>query len=113
VETVKINSESILNAIVKHFGQDNMTYFENVTGKEITSFTNMFFNLVVFDMHRWKDYLNTRNSSRYSTEKQMIELYGEEFTSWFRENIILSPHYSLGVILWPKNKNGLVQKQKE
>lgn len=98
MQTVKINAETVLDSIIKYFGKDNMDYFEKTTGKEITSYTDIMFNLVRFDMNTWTEYINTQHAFG-SMEDKLITLYGKEFADWFRENIVDEKFYALAVIL--------------
>jgi hypothetical protein len=97
-----INHKSIITALDKHFPKDKQDYFESITGKPITSFINIFFNAVVFDIDKFDKFLRLDNEYLHhdiSVNNYLKTKYGEEFYNFFKENLVCNQFNTIAVIL--------------
>ena len=94
MKKVVINAENIILALERDFTKENMKYFEDVVGNPLTSYILVLANLITFDL----DKLLLMEYIHMSIKDQLIKRFGQEFTNFFRCNILHKPRLELARI---------------
>ncbi len=94
-----INSSKIIQSINKYVPQEDLELFDNTIGQPLTTFTDTFFNAVIFDTNKFMSHFrfNTRfyNISLYDF---LLQEYGQDFLDLFKR-LTSRPFNAIGVIL--------------
>ena len=94
-----INSEKIIKALNRYFGQERQEYFEKVVGEPITSFVKTYFNAVCFDIEKFENLFKYDiQYSNISINDWIKEKYGQEFYTFFAEELTSRSFNALAIM---------------